>query len=296
MTSLSGLCYNKKMWSQKRESAAVFRIQPKKGFSFVNFGELWEYRELIYFLTWRDIKVRYKQTIVGVAWAIIQPVLMMTVFTLIFGRLAKIPSDGVPYPLFVYTALLPWQLFSRTISESTNSIVANQRVITRVYFPRIIIPLSTALSAFFDFLIAGSVLFVFMLFYGIFPGLEVFLLPLPLFLLLLTALGAGLWFSALNAEFRDIKYIVPFVIQLWFFLTPVVYPSSFLPQMWRIIYHLNPMVGIIEAFRGALLRTGNFFSSLWGLSSLISIFLFVTGTMWFNYREKKFVDLLGSGG
>jgi len=278
------------------EEVPVFVIRPTRGWRFLDLSELWAYRELVYFLTWRDIKVRYKQTAIGVAWAVLQPLAMMVVFTLFFGRLAKIPSEGVPYPLFVYAALLPWQLFSRTISESTNSLVTNQRLITRVYFPRIIVPLATTLAAIVDFVIAAGLLVALMIGYGVTPGAAVVWLPVFVLLMLVTALGVGFWLSALNVEYRDVMYLVPFLNQFWFFVTPVVYPSSLVPEQWRVLYGLNPMVGVVEGFRWALLGVGEGPSPMLAASTLVAVSLFVSGIVWFRRRERTFVDAVGSGG
>ncbi len=274
----------------------IFRIQATKGLRLLDLRELWAYRELVYFLTWRDIKVRYKQTAIGVAWAVLQPLAMMVVFTLFFGRAASIPSEGIPYPLFAYTALLPWQLFSRTISESTNSLVTDQRLITRVYFPRIIVPISATLAAIVDFAIAGGLLVVLMIGYGVAPGAAVSWLPLFVLLMLVTALGVGFWLSALNVEYRDVMYVVPFLNQFWLFLTPVVYPSSVVPERWRILYGLNPMTGVVEGFRWALLGVGEGPSPMIAVSAFIAVVLFGSGIVWFRYRERTFVDAIGSGG
>jgi lipopolysaccharide transport system permease protein len=274
----------------------VFEIYPPTRWAFLDWRELWAYRELIYFLTWRDIKVRYKQTTIGVAWALLQPLAMMTVFTLLFGKLAKLPSEGVPYPLFAFAALLPWQLFSRTISESTNSLVTDQRLITRVYFPRIIVPLATTLAAMADFAIATALLVALMVIYGFFPGTAVLWLPVLVVLMLMTALGVGFWLSALNVEYRDVMYTVPFLNKFWFFVTPVVYSSSLVPEPWRVLYGLNPMVGVVEGFRWALLGVGEGPSPMLAVSTLIAITLFVSGIAWFHRREHTFVDAIGSGG
>lgn len=274
----------------------VFVIRPTRGLRFLDLRELLAYRELVYFLTWRDIKVRYKQTAIGVAWAILQPLAMMIVFTLFFGTLAKVPSEGVPYPLFAFTALLPWQLFSRTISESTNSLITDQRLITRVYFPRIIVPLATTLAAIVDFMVATVLLVVLMVFYGITPGATVIWLPFFVVLMLVTALGVGFWLSALNVEYRDVMYTVPFINQFWFFLTPVVYPSSLVPEKWRVLYGLNPMTGVVEGFRWALLGIGEGPSPMLVASTLVAVLLFISGIIWFRRRERTFVDVIGSGG
>ncbi len=275
--------------------APVFVIQPTRGWRFLDLRELWFYRELIYLLAWRDIKVRYKQTAIGVAWAILQPLAMMVVFTLFFGKLAKVPSEGVPYPLFAFAALLPWQLFSRAVAESTNSLVTDQRLITRVYFPRIIVPLATTLAATADFVIAAGLLVVLMLIYGVTPGAAVVALPGFVLLMLVTALGVGFWLSALNVEYRDVMYIVPFINQLWLFVTPVVYPSSLVPERWRLLYGLNPMTGVVEGFRWALLGVRGASSPMLAVSALVAVSLFVSGIIWFRRRERAFVDAIGSG-
>jgi len=220
----------------------------------------------------------------------------MVVFTVFFGRLAKIPPEGIPYPLFAYAALLPWQLFSRTITESTNSLVADQRLITRVYFPRIIVPLSTTIAAIVDFAISAGLLIALMLIYGVTPGAAVIWLPAFVLLMVITALGVGFWLSALNVEYRDVMYTVPFINQFWFFVTPVVYPSSLIPEKWQVLYGLNPMVGVIEGFRWALLGAGKGPSPMLAVSTLIAVSLFVSGIIWFQRREQSFVDALGSGG
>lgn len=274
----------------------VHIIQRTRGFQLLDLSELWAYRELLYFLAWRDIKVRYKQTAVGVLWSVLQPAAMMVVFTFFFGRLAQIPSQGIPYPVFALVALVPWQLFSKTISESTSSLISDQRLITRVYFPRILIPTANTVAGVVDFLVAAGLLGLVMLWYGITPGVEVVWLPVFLILLLATALGAGYWLSALNVEFRDVAYVVPFLNQFWLFITPVVYPASLVPEKWRPIYGLNPMVGVIEGFRWALLGVGEGPSPTLFVSAAVALTLFVTGIMWFRRRERTFVDTIGSGG
>lgn len=274
----------------------VLIVRPTRGMRFLDLRELWEYRELIYFLTWRDIKVRYKQTAIGVGWAILQPLAMMLVFTLFFGRLARMPSEGVPYPLFAYTGLLPWQLFSRSVTESSNSLVVDQRLITRVYFPRIIVPTAVNLAAIVDFLIAGLLLLIFMPLYGVYPGPSIVWLPFFLLLMLLTSLGVGFWLSALNMEYRDVMYVVPFLNQLWLFITPVVYPSTLVPEGWRVLYGLNPMVGVVDGFRWALLGVGRGPDAMLLVSMVIAVVIFVTGIVWFRARERTFVDAVGSGG
>ena len=277
-------------------SKPYLRIQPPGRFIPINFSELWEYRELLYFLTWRDVKIRYKQTALGVAWVVIQPLAMMVIFTLFFGNLAQMPSDGIPYPLFSFAALLPWQLFSRTISDTTKSLVTDQRLITRVYFPRLLVPTASSLAALVDFVISMIVLFLLMFFYGYVPGISVVWLPLFAMLMVITALGIGFWLSALNLEYRDVMYTIPFLNQFLMFLAPVVYPISIVPEKWRLLYGLNPMVGVIEGFRWALLGSGEGPSLMILVSCSIAVLLFVSGIIWFRKKEMTFVDVLGSGG
>ena len=274
----------------------ILRIQPTTGWRWLDLRELWAYRELLYFLTWRDIKVRYKQTAIGVAWAVLQPLAMMLAFTLFFGKLAKIPSDGVPYPLFAYAGLLPWQLFSRTLAESTNSLITDQRLITRVYFPRILVPTAATAAAVVDFVIATGLLVVLMWVYRIAPSAMIVWLPFFTLLMIVAALGVGFWLSALNVEYRDVMYTVPFLTQFWLFVTPVVYPTSLVPESWRVWYALNPMVGVVEGFRWALLGAGQPPGLTIGTSTLVALLVFVSGIMWFRRRERTFVDAIGSGG
>ena len=233
----------------------VLRIEPSHGWISLKLAELWEYRGLLYFLTWRDIKVRYKQTVLGAAWAIIQPFFTMVVFSLFFGRLAKIPSDGIPYPIFSFAALVPWTFFANGLSQSSNSLVGSANLITKVYFPRLAIPIATVLSGVVDFFLAFGVLLVMMAYYGIVPTRNILWLPLLLLLALVTSLGVGFWLSAMNVQFRDVRYTVPFLTQVWLFATPIAYPSSLLEEPWRTIYGINPMVGVVEGFRWALLGT-----------------------------------------
>ncbi len=274
----------------------VFDIAPSSAWRMLDVRELWSYRELIYFLTWRDIKVRYKQTAIGIVWALLQPVAMMVVFSLFFGRLAGVNTGGVPYPLFALTALMPWQLFSRAITESTNSLVTDQRLITRVYFPRIIVPIATTCGAIVDFVIASGLLLVLLVLYGMPLRPEMAWIPIFTMLLVITALGTGFWLSALNVEYRDVMYTIPFLNQFWFFITPVVYSSNVVPERWRALYGLNPMVGVVEGFRWAILGSGNGPDSMVFVSGAVALAIFVTGIIWFRRRERTFVDAIGSGG
>jgi lipopolysaccharide transport system permease protein len=268
-------------------------IRPRKGLELLDLREVWEYRELLGFLAWRDLKVRYKQTAIGVAWAVLQPLAMMAVFTIFFGKLARLPSDGLPYPLFALAGLLPWNLFARVLASSADSLVRDQRLISKVYFPRLIVPLSSSLAALVDFAISLVLLVLAMAFFRFWPDPRLLLFPLLTLLLLITALGVGFWLSALNVEFRDVQHTLPFLTQLWFFLTPVVYPASLVPDGFRALYSLNPMVGVVEAFRWILLGSTAppMFSLL--VSSFISVVLFVTGLLYFRSRERSFADSLG---
>ncbi len=268
-------------------------LRPARGWASLNLGDIWRYRELVYFLTWRDIKVRYKQTLLGASWAILRPLLTMVVFSIFFGGLAKISSDGYPYPVYTYAALLPWELFSNALSVASRSLVGNANMITKIYFPRMILPLSSVLAGLVDFAIAFLVLIALMIGYGIAPTSAVWTLPFFLLLAVITALGVGLWLSALNVLYRDIGYIIPFLTQLWMFITPVVYPTSMLPESWRFIYALNPMSGVVDGFRWALL--GNQASAPGPnliISSVIAVLLLVTGMFYFRRMERQFADMV----
>lgn len=266
-------------------------IRPSRGWIPINLHDLWRYRELLYFLTWRDVKVRYKQTLLGFAWAIIQPFFMMIVFTLFFGNLAKIPSEGIPYPLFNYAALLPWTLFAEGLRRSSNSLVQESNLVKKVYFPRLIIPLAGVLSPVVDFAIAFTVLIGMMFYYGYVPTMNIILLPGFIILALMTALGVSLWLSAINAKYRDVRYTVPFLIQIWLFASPIVYSSSLLPEKYQLIYGLNPMAGVIEGFRWALLGTDPP-DNLIGVSVIIVILVLVSGAFYFRRQEKSFADVI----
>jgi len=265
------------------------RISPARRLARVDLAELWEYRELLYFLVWRDVKVRYKQTALGAAWAILQPLATMLVFTLFFGLLAKLPSGGLPYPVFYYSGLLPWLYFAGALQEATNAMTANRGVITRVYFPRLILPLASVLAPLVDFGVAFTLLIGLMLVYGLVPGPAVLLLPVFLLFALLCALAMGLWLAALNAMYRDVRYVVPFAIQLWMFASPVAYPSSLVPDAWRWLYGFNPMAGVIEGFRWTLLGHGRPPLPL-GVSALGVLLALGAGLLYFRRVEGAIVD------
>jgi lipopolysaccharide transport system permease protein len=268
------------------------RIGASRGWVSLKLRELWEYRELLYFLMWRDIKVRYKQTVLGAAWAIIQPLFTMVVFSLFFGQLGKMPSDGIPYPIFSFAALVPWTFFANGLNQSSNSLVGSSNLITKVYFPRLVVPLAAVLSGVVDFAVSFAVLLGMMFFFGIVPTLNFLWVPLLLVLAFIASLGVGLWFSALNVEFRDVRYLITFVTQLWLFATPIAYPSSMLPQPWRTLYGLNPMAGVVEGFRWALLGTNTAPGPIIAVSSTVAIIVLITGAFYFRRMERTFADLV----
>jgi len=270
----------------------VIRIEPSKGWISLKLRELWEYRELLYFLTWRDVKVRYKQTVLGAAWAVIQPFFTMVVFSLFFGRLAKVPSDGIPYPIFSYTALVPWTFFANGLNQAVYGMVSHANLIKKVYFPRLAIPISKVLAGVIDFFLAFAVLLAMMLAYGIVPTVNVVWLPLFLLLALVTSLGVGLWLSAMNVQFRDVGYTVPFITQFWLFATPIAYPSSLLSEPWRTLYGINPMAGVVEGFRWALLGTNTAPGPIIVLSSVMALVLLVSGAFYFRRMERTFADVV----
>lgn len=276
----------------RASGVVVKHIRPSRGWQHLNLKELWHHRELLYFLSWRDIKVRYKQTALGAAWAIIQPFMTMLVFSLFFGKLGKMPSDGLPYPLFVYAALVPWTFFANGLAQSSNSLVQNAAMLKKVYFPRLIIPISNVISGTVDFLFAFMVLMAMMLYYGIAPTANVVWLPFLLLLEIGTALGIGLWLSAMNVQFRDIRYVLPFLTQFWLFATPIAYPSSLLGEPWRTVYALNPMVGVVEGFRWALLGTHTAPGPIIAVSALVALIILVTGAFYFRRMEKTFADIV----
>ncbi|MBI5100152.1 MAG: ABC transporter permease [Nitrospirae bacterium] len=267
-------------------------IEPGKGIKQY-WADLWRYRELFYFLAWRDILVRYKQTVIGVAWSVIRPVLTMAVFSVIFGRLAKFPSDGVPYPVLVFAAMLPWQLFSNSLSESSNSLIASRNMITKIYFPRLIVPSSSVIVCLVDFLISMAILGVLMIWYHFVPGWRIFLLPFFLFLALTTAMGVGLWISALNVKYRDFRYIIPFVVQFGLYISPVGFSSAVVPEKWRLLYSINPMVGVIDGFRWSIIG-GNSQIYLPGffISVGLTLVIFLLGLSYFRKTERTFADVI----
>jgi lipopolysaccharide transport system permease protein len=270
----------------------VVRIAASRGWVSLGIRELWEYRELLYFLTWRDLKVRYKQTVLGAAWAIIQPFLTMVVFSLFFGRLARMPSDGIPYPVFSYAALVPWTFFANGLSQSSLSMVASANLIKKLYFPRLVVPISSVLSGFVDFVLGFAVLLGMMWYFAVRPTGNIVWLPAFLLLALVSSLGVGVWLSALNVRFRDVRYTVPFLTQLWLFATPIAYPSSLLPDTWRPLYGLNPMAGVVEGFRWALLGTDTAPGPLILVSAAAALVLLVSGVYYFRRMERTFADVV----
>jgi lipopolysaccharide transport system permease protein len=267
-------------------------IEPPKSWVPLELGELWKYRELLFFLTWRDIKVRYKQTALGAAWAVLQPVLTMIVFSIIFGGLAKLPSEGIPYPIFTFAALLPWQLFAFALTQSSNSLIGDQKLINKVYFPRLVVPFSSVLAGVLDFAIAFVVLIGLVVFYGIRLTPAVLLLPFFLLLALASAMAVGLWFSALNVKYRDIRYVVPFLTQFWMYATPIAYSSSLIPEKWRWLYSLNPMTGVVEGFRYAILGKSSLDLVSLGISAFAVVALLVGGLHYFKRMEASFADII----
>jgi len=275
-----------------KSQSPVIVVKPSKGWISLNLAELWEYRELLYFLTWRDIKVKYKQTVLGAAWAIIQPFFTMVVFSVFFGKLAKMPSDGIPYPIFAYSALVPWTFFASGLNNSSNSLVGSANLIKKVYFPRLVVPISSIISSVVDFVLAFTVLLGMMVFFGIFPTVNIVWLPFLLLLAFITALGVGLWLSALNVQFRDVRYTVPFLTQFWLFASPIAYPSSLLSEPWRTLYGINPMVGVVEGFRWALLGTDTAPGPIVIVSSVVALTLLIGGVFYFRRMEKTFADVV----
>ncbi len=277
----------------KSEPTTIY-IKPSKGLAALNLRDMWIYRELIYFMIWREIKVRYKQTMLGAAWAIIQPVLTMIVFTFLFGRIAKLPTDGnIPYPIFSYTALLPWGLFVAALNQASRSLTSNQNMVSKIYFPRLVLPLASVLSGLIDFVIAFVILIGLMIYYHIAPSINV-IWALPLFLLLtiITALGVALWLSAINVQYRDVNYALPFMTQFWLFATPVAYSSNLISEKWRLVYSLNPMAGVVNGFRWALLGVGNGPDAGFWISLGIALLILISGLFYFRNMEKTFADTI----
>ena len=274
------------------EALRVLRIKPSSGWVSLRLGELWEYRELLYFMVWRDVKVRYKQTALGAAWAIIQPFMTMVVFSLFFGKLGKMPSDGIPYPIFSFAALVPWTFFANGLNQASNSLVASSNLIKKVYFPRLAVPIATVVSGVVDFALSFIVLLGMMLYYHIAPSINVLWLPAFLLLTLIASLGVSLWLSALNVEFRDVRFVVPFIIQFWLFATPIAYSSRLLPEPWRTLYGLNPMVGVVEGFRWALLGTNTRPGPMIAVSSVVALVILIGGAFYFRRMEKTFADIV----
>ena len=267
-------------------------VEPTRGLANFNLREIWDYRDLLLFLAWRDISIRYKQTVLGASWAVIQPILTMVIFTIFFGNMAGVPSEGVPYPLFSFAALLPWQYFSTTLGNAANSLVNNSNLLSKVYFPRLLIPVTSLVPPAVDFVIAFVVLIMMMGFYRVAPTWNVLWLPAFMALAVVTALGVGLWFAALNVKYRDVRYIVPIMVQFGLFISPVAYPSSLVPAPWRPLYALNPMAGVIEGFRWALLGTNTAPGPLIAVSSVAAIIILVTGLFYFRRTEKTFADVI----
>ena len=275
-----------------RQATPVIRIAAARPWPSLNLQELWTAREMMYFLIWRDIKVRYKQTVLGTGWALIQPLFTMVLFSLFFGRLAKVPSDGIPYPLFAFSALVPWSYFANALTQASNSLVGNSALIKKVYFPRLAIPISKILSALLDFVLAFGLLLAMTFYYGLHPTWRILWTPFFLLLAIITALGAALWLSALNVRIRDVEQTLPFLTQVWLFATPIAYPSSLLPQPWRTLYGINPMVGVVEGFRWALLGANTTPGLMLLVSCIAAILVLVSGAYWFRRLEKTFADIL----
>jgi lipopolysaccharide transport system permease protein len=276
-----------------QSTAPLTRIQPSRGWAGVNLGELWRFRELLYFLIWRDVKVRYKQTLLGAAWAILKPLFSMVIFAIIFGRLAEVPTDGTPGPVFYFTALLPWLLFQDGVTKASASLVAGRSLVTKVYFPRMVVPLASVLAGLVDFALSGLVLIALMIFYGVRAGPGLWSLPLYLILTLLTAVGVGLWLSALNVAYRDIAYVTPFLLQVWLYASPVAYSATLIPQgIGRLAYGMNPMAGVVQGFRWAVLGAGQPDASMLWVSLGVAALLLVSGVAYFRRVERTFADVI----
>jgi lipopolysaccharide transport system permease protein len=274
------------------EAKPYLIIKPRKGWQLIDFKELVEYRDLFYFLVARDVKVRYKQTVLGGLWAIIQPLFLMVIFTLFFGYLAKVPSDGVPYPIFNYTAMVAWSYFSSAITFSSNSLVQETALISKVYFPRMIVPLAPVIAFLLDFAVSLIILIGMMFYYRVYPTIMVLFLPLLLLLMMLIASGVGMFLAAVNAKYRDVRYTISFLVQFWMFASPVVYPASIIPEKYHLIYAINPMAGVIEGFRSALLGTVAFPTDMLLVSTVVSVILLIFGALYFRRTERYFADVI----
>jgi lipopolysaccharide transport system permease protein len=278
--------------SLPRFSEPTIVIETRKSLLHLDLKAIWEYRELLYFLVWRDLKVRYRQTVIGIGWVVLQPLMTMAIFTAVFGTFAKIPSDGLPYPIFAYSALLPWNLFASSLTRAGESVVGNAQLISKIYFPRLLLPFSGILSPIVDFAISFVILVIMMIWFGTLPTWGVLALPFFLLLAVLTALAVGLWLSALNVRYRDVGHTVPFLIQLWMFASPVAYPVSLIPEKWRMLYSLNPMAGVIEGFRWALLGKESPDFGVITISSVMVLALLLPGIVYFKYTERTFADVV----
>jgi lipopolysaccharide transport system permease protein len=270
----------------------TIHIRPSTGLAALNLGDLWTYRELVFFMVWRDIKVRYKQTFLGAAWAVIQPLLTMLVFNFVFGTVAKVPTDGIPYPIFSFTALLPWGLFTTALNTASRSLTANQNMVTKIYFPRLVLPLASVLAGVVDFAIAFVILVAMLFYYQVRPTSAVWTLPLFLLLTLITALGTALWLSAINVQYRDVNYVLPFLTQFWLFLTPVAYSAKVISEKWQIVYSLNPMAGVVNGFRWALLGTDTGPGITMWISTAIALVVLLSGLFYFRSMERTFADMI----
>ncbi len=267
-------------------------IRPSTGLAALRLRDLWIYRELVFFMIWRDIKVRYKQTLLGAAWAVIQPVLTMLVFNFVFGTVAKVPTEGIPYPIFSYTALLPWGLFTAALNNASRSLTANQNMVTKIYFPRLVLPLASVLGGLVDFVIAFLILIVLMVYYQVTPTAAIWTLPLFLALTVVTALGVALWLSAINVQYRDVNYVLPFLTQFWLFLTPVAYSAKVISERWQVVYSLNPMAGVVNGFRWALLGTDTGPNLNMAVSICIALIFLISGLFYFRSMERTFADTI----
>jgi lipopolysaccharide transport system permease protein len=276
----------------QKPSIETIVIEPTRGWKRLRLGELWRYRELLYFLVWRDVKVRYKQTVLGASWAVLQPFLLMIVFSVFLGHLARIPSNGVPYPIFAYSALVPWTLFSSSLTGASSSLVKNVNLVGKAYFPRLILPLAAGGSFLLDFVIALALVFGMMVYYGVYPSWAILWLPALSLLALSAAFAVGIWLSAVNVRYRDVQYAVPFLVQLWLFASPVAYPSTLVPKAWRVLYGLNPMAGVVEGFRWALLGTNTRPGPLIAVSALATLALLAAAMAYFQKLEKTFADVI----